>query len=46
MGLYFGNNKITGVHFGTVGAGGTAITLSTPTLSLNSNTGVVTATVT
>ena len=46
MGLYFGNNKITGVHFGTVGAGGTAITLSTPTLSLNSNTGVVTATIT
>ena len=46
MGLYYGNNKITGVHFGTVGAGGTAITLSTPTLSLNSNTGVVTATVT
>ena len=46
MGLYFGNNKITGVRFGTVSAGGTAITLSTPTLSLNSNTGVVTATIT
>ena len=46
MPIYLGDDKIGSVHFGTVGAGSTPISLATPSLSLNSSTGVVTATVT
>ena len=46
MPIYLGDDKIGSVHFGTVGAGSTPISLATPSLSLNSSTGVVTAIVT
>ena len=46
MSLYLGDSLISQLYVGTTAANTTNITLSTPTLSVNSSTGVVTATVT
>lgn len=46
MSLYLGNKKVSGLHIGSAAAGTTPIALAKPTINVNANTGVITATVT
>ena len=46
MPLYLGNSLIGNVYVGTVATGVTNITLPSPSISVNSSTGLITATVT
>lgn len=46
MSLYLGNKKVSGLHIGAAAAGTTPIALAKPTINVNANTGVITATVT
>ena len=46
MAIYYGTTRVGQLKFTTLGSSGTSVSLATPQLSIDSSTGVVTATVT